>query len=202
MADLEELFARQQDWPVHWRWEGSSGHPRRLVDTLANSFREKGYRVVVAESDMRGGPLPNVGEFEGVLIAERQQSRKQAVSERWLYAVVGLLLIPVLIGFVLLVAAFQPRKFSIGLDWRGEVYTTGARGEIGQWSAERTGVISDVRMTMRGTQEFIGPVSRQTYLSSEQSNQPEFLQDITALALGVETMLPQLAASRTQRPNK
>ena len=73
--DIDELKAEQAAWSVLWRWEGSSGHPRRMADTFAQALEKLGFSVDIAETPLREGGLENVAEFEGVIIARTHQSR-------------------------------------------------------------------------------------------------------------------------------
>lgn len=147
--EFEELRAEQESWPVRWRWEGTSGHPRRMADSFAQAFEEQGFSVDMAEGPMQPGPLENVAEFEGVLVARARQARSEALRERWAAAVLGVLLLPVLVGLFLLRFALDGRRNGISLEWRGEAYSTRARADQGGFGAERSGVVSEVRLTMR-----------------------------------------------------
>ena len=148
--EIEELKATMEGWPVQWRWEGASGHPRRMMDTFVQSFEAQGFTVDAADVPLSQGPLGNVAEFEGALIARAVQSRGRAVKKKWVAAVVGVALLPLVIGYFVLKYAFEGRKYQVGLEWRGEAYSTTARADQAGFGAERAGIVSDVRITLRG----------------------------------------------------
>ena len=148
--EIEELKSTMADWPVQWRWEGTSGHPRRMADIFVQTFEEQGFTVEVADAPLSQGPLGNVAEFEGALIARASQSRKGAAKKKWAAGIVGIALLPLVVGYFVLKYAFEARKYEVGLEWRGEAYSSTARADQGGFGAERAGIVSDVRVTLRG----------------------------------------------------
>ena len=148
--EIEELKAAMEGWPVQWRWEGTSGHPRRMTDTFVQTFESLGFTVEVADVPLSQGPLGNVAEFEGALIARANQSRRGAAKKKWAAGIVGVALLPLVVGYFVLKYAFAGRKYEVGLEWRGEAYSTTARADQGGFGAERAGIVSDVRVTLRG----------------------------------------------------
>ena len=148
--DIEELKATMESWPVQWRWEGTSGHPRRMLDIFVQTFEAQGFTVDVADVPLSQGPLGNVAEFEGALIAHARQSKGGAAKKKWAAGIVGIALLPLVVGYFVLKYAFEGRKYEVGLEWRGEAYSTTARADQGGFGAERAGIVSDVRVTMRG----------------------------------------------------
>ncbi len=183
-TDFEELRAEQEAWPVRWRWEGTSGHPRRMADSFAQAFEEQGFSVDMADGPMQPGPLENVAEFQGVLVARARQPRSEALRERWAAAVLGALLLPVLVGLFLIRFALDGRRYGISLEWRGEAYSTRARADQGGFGAERSGVVSEVRLTMR-VAAFEGAQIKKDIRS--------LLPTMEALQRRLETALPSLA---------
>jgi hypothetical protein len=147
--EFDELQKEQAGWPVRWRWEGASGHPRRMADALARAFEEQGLAVEMAVAPSQPGPLENVAEFEGVLVSRARQPRSEALREKWAAAVLGVLLTPVLVGLFLIRFALDGRRYGVSLEWRGEAYSTRARADQGGFGAERSGVVSEVRLTLR-----------------------------------------------------
>ena len=147
--DIDELKATMESWPVQWRWEGTSGHPRRMVDIFVQTFEAQGFTVDVADVPLSQGPLGNVAEFEGALIAHANQSKGGAAKKKWAAGFVGIALLPLVVGYFVLKYAFEGRKYEVGLEWRGEAYSTTAHADKGGFGAERAGVVSDVRVTMR-----------------------------------------------------
>ena len=117
---LESLITRQDTWQVFWRWEGTSGHPRRIADKLADILEDNGYTVGVAEGRLRQEPIASVADFEGALIGERRQSINEALTEHKTYLLLGFILTPLLVGLFLIWSAFQTRRTCFGIHWRGE----------------------------------------------------------------------------------
>ena len=148
--EIENLRSEMAKWPVQWRWEGVSGHPRRILDNLVQTLEDHGFTVDVADVPLTQGPVGNVGEFEGALIARLRQSRTAALRRKWAAALVGVLLAPVVVGIFMIKYALEGRKYQLGLEWRGEAYPSTARADQGGFGAERSGIVSDIRVTMRG----------------------------------------------------
>lgn len=137
------------EWPVQWRWEGTSGHPRRITDALVQTLEDEGFAVGLADAPVKWGPVGNVGEFDGALVARRRQSSTEAVRRKWFAAAMGVVLIPVVVGAFMVKYALDGRRLHVALDWRGEAYPATARADKGGIGAERAGIISDVRVTLR-----------------------------------------------------
>ena len=137
------------EWPVQWRWEGTSGHPRRITDTLVQALEDEGFTVDLADVPVKWGPVGSVGEFDGALVARRRQSSAEAVRRKWFAAAVGVVLVPVVVGIFMVRYALDGRRLHLALDWRGEAYPATARADKGGFGAERAGIISDVRVTLR-----------------------------------------------------
>ena len=156
--EIDELKSKMETWPVQWRWEGTSGHPRRMADIFVQIFEAHGFRVDIVELQQGNDSLKNVTEFEGALTGQSSQSRTGAVKKKWAAGIVGIALLPLIIGYFVLKYAFQERNYEIGLEWRGEAYSTTARADQGGFSAERAGIISDVRVTLRGAVFELGKV--------------------------------------------
>ena len=137
------------EWPVQWRWEGTSGHPRRITDTLVQTLEEEGFAVGLADVPVKWGPVGSVGEFDGAIVARRRQSSAEAVRRKWFAAAVGVVLVPVVVGIFMVRYALDGRRLHVAVDWRGEAYSATARADKGGFGAERAGIISDVRVTLR-----------------------------------------------------
>ena len=148
--EADALKAEMAEGPVHWRWEGTSGHPRRITDTFAQTLQDEGFAVDLADVPVAMGPVGNVGEFQGALVARWRQPALSALRRKWFAAAVGLVLVPVIVGIFMLKYALDGRRHVVALDWRGEAYPTTARAGQVNFGAERTGIVSDVRVTMRG----------------------------------------------------
>ena len=137
------------EWPVQWRWEGTSGHPRRITDTLVQALQDEGFAADLADVPVKWGPVGSVGEFDGALVARRRQSSADAVRRKWFAAAMGVVLAPVVVGIFMVKYALDGRRLHVALDWRGEAYPATARADKGGFGAERAGIISDVRVTLR-----------------------------------------------------
>lgn len=192
MLTFDDLDRLLQTCPVLWRWEGRSGHPRQLADVLGQVLEDRFYNVETAGNDIQAEALANVGEFQGKIVAKRQGSRWEAFRERWAYALIGLILLPLFVGIFLIIAAFAPRRYYIGLYWRGEVYTASGRVESASWGIERANVISDVRLTIRGIEGFGTPKPRPEPGHPNRPDRPEFREDISLLIQRAAIRLPEL----------
>ena len=191
---LENLIREQETWQVFWRWEGTSGHPRRIADKLADILEDQGYAVRVAEGQMRQEPIATVADFEGALIAERRQSVQEALAEHRFYVIVGILLLPLLLGLFFLWSAFQTRRTCFGIHWRGETYLAAARGGSERFSAERSALISDVRLTLRGFHGFGDPLRKGWLHRVEELEVQEFNEEFAGIVREIESQVPRLTS--------
>ena len=200
MPEIESLRNQQLAWPIHWRWEGTTGHPRQLADMLAEVLEDRGYTVSLAEGDLQGEPLENIAHFEGAAVAKRKQPTSKALREKWIALAVGILLLPILIGLVLIWIAFRPRRYCIGLHWRGEAYAAGKHGEIPGGQADRVSTVSDARLTVRAASGYSipGPGRASPPEQPHVTVQVDFQEDLDAVVHRVESILPQLI-SREER---
>ncbi|MCY4624551.1 MAG: hypothetical protein OXC99_06090 [Chloroflexi bacterium] len=148
--EIDTLRSEMAEWPVQWRWEGTSGHPRRITDNFMQALEDEGFTVDLADVPITQGPVGNVGEFEGALVARWKQPSLSALKRKWFAAAVGLVLVPIIVGIFMIKYALEGRRHVVGLDWRGEAYSTTARAGQVNFGAERTGIVTDVRVTMRG----------------------------------------------------
>ena len=134
MTDLDSLVEQQRLWNIRWRWEGQSGHPRRLADSIVQILEERGYHVKLAEGEIKAEPLAGVAEFQGAVIGTVQEPKEEALKRKWGYLVAGALLVPLVLGIFMLVYAFKRRTYYLGLHWRGEMYKAeahvGSRGWV------------------------------------------------------------------------
>ena len=149
MADLDELVEQQRLWNLRWRWEGESGHPRRLADSIVQVLEEGGYHVQLAEGEIKAEPLAGVAEFQGAAIGTMREPKEEALKRKWGYLVAGALLVPLILGIFMLVYAFKRRTYYLGLHWRGEMYKAEAHVGAQGMAAQRANVISEVRMSLR-----------------------------------------------------
>ena len=107
MQEIEPLRDSQSGWRIHWRWEGTAGHPRQFADSLVRILEDRRYVVALAEGALQGAPLSNVADFEGMAVAQKKQSVSAAAKENRALLIVGIVLLPVLIGLVLIWMALR-----------------------------------------------------------------------------------------------
>ena len=124
--------------------------PRRITDNFVQALQDEGFTVDLADVPVTQGPLGNVGEFEGAIVARWKRPSLSALRRKWLAAAVGVVLLPVIVGFFIIKYAMDGRRHLVAIDWRGEAYPTTARAGQVNFGAERTGIVSDVRVTLRG----------------------------------------------------
>ena len=200
MPDIESLRNQQLGWHIHWRWDGTTGHPRQLVDTLVEVLQDRGYTVSLEEGELQAEPLENIAHFEGAAVSERRQPISEALREKWIILAVGILLIPILIGLVLIWIAFRPRRYCIGLHWRGEAYAAGKQGEIPGGQADRVSTVSDARLTVRLASGYTipGPGRVSPPEQHPVTVHMDFQEDLDTVVHRVEAILPQIT-SREER---
>ncbi len=148
--EIENLRSEMAEWPVEWRWEGTSGHPRRISDNFVQALQDEGFTVDLADVPVTQGPLGNVGEFEGAIVARWRQPSLSALRRKWFAAAVGVVLVPLIVGLFIIKYSLDGRRHLVAIDWRGEAYPTTARAGQANFGAERTGIVTDVRVTLRG----------------------------------------------------
>jgi len=90
-------------------------------------------------------------------------------------------------------SAFQPRRYSISLSWRGEMYSAGGRTDSPEGQAERSSVVSDIRLTLRAFQGH----RYGTKEGEDPSEHPAFQDDLDDLIREVEASFPRLAPTIT-----
>lgn len=188
---IERYTSLQKYWPVISRWEGKTGHPRRMRDSLIDIVERHGYmRLHTPESSVEPSSVPGASDFDGAGIFGRRGTRLQALWERRLSLIVGLLLalgagvgavfgvgsvsdfeeLPPMLGtgggvsgalvIWLLIVLSRPRFYYIGLSWRGEVYEAAGRTEASSTVRQAANVVSDVRFVARAYTGFKNPLQR------------------------------------------
>lgn len=148
-STVEALRALDKAPPL--RWEGKIEHPRQLMSALRAMLEDLGYKTATA-LDERTSPMRDVSYFHGILIGREEQERirPQLIA-------LGIVLVPLLVGFVLLAKANQQVRSLLLIEIEGESYLSRAGGEDSQAGvrgqrravAERTGVVGDVRISLR-----------------------------------------------------
>lgn len=83
----------QELWPVLSRWEGKTGHPRRMIDALVGILERYGFmRVGLPGSSVNPSAVRGATDFDGAAIFWKRGTRLQALWERQMVLAVGLLL--------------------------------------------------------------------------------------------------------------
>jgi hypothetical protein len=111
--EIEDLRSEMADWPVQWRWEGTSGHPRRITDNFVQALEDEGFTVELADAPLSPGPLGNVGEFEGAIIARWKRPSLKALRRKWFAATVGVVLAPLIIGLFIIKYALEGSRQNV-----------------------------------------------------------------------------------------
>ncbi len=141
-----------EEWTsIKRRWEGRIGHPRRLMGVARALLEDRGYEVLTGYDD-ESAPMRDTSYFQGSITA-RLDYRK---TNSWLL-VLGVTTLPLIMGYWIMKAANGLERSLIQVDFEGESYHVGAREERTMQAssqersayAERTGVISDIRIVLR-----------------------------------------------------
>lgn len=148
-STVEALRALDKAPPL--RWEGKIEHPRQLMSALRAMLEDLGYKTTAA-LDERTSPMRDVSYFHGMLIGREEQER---IRPQWI--ALGILLVPLLVGFIFLARANQQVRSLLLIEIEGESYLSRAGGEDSQAGvrgqrravAERSGVVGDVRISLR-----------------------------------------------------
>lgn len=132
-----------------WRWTGRIGHPRQLMAGIVSFLEDAGYQVEEPVFTESKSQLDGVATFEGLIRASRGVGHTALLQ-----LVAGALLIPVILGFRLIANALKRPYLTVEVQFSGEEYWAGVRGAPGQVEAQRTGVVSDVRVVVNVELEY------------------------------------------------
>ena len=183
-----------EEWTaIKRRWEGSIGHPRRLIASARAVLEDAGYTVRSDYND-RAAPVRDTSYFEGEITARQEQR----LVNPWLMAL-GVLTLPLVMGYWIIKGAFGWKRSLIQVEFEGESYYVGAREERSVQAesqgrsayAERAGVVSDVRLTLRaGSGPAKGGSELKKVTTSSRSPMAAFTLEV---ADELEALWPQLA---------
>ena len=88
---VEWATRAQQSWALISQWDGKTGHPRRMLDTLVAVLRHHGFAPLLSpESAVRPSGVSNTSDFDGAAIFGRRGTRWQALRARKVTAIIAL----------------------------------------------------------------------------------------------------------------
>ena len=209
----------QQSWPVVSEWEGKTGHPRRMLDTVVAVLRHHGFAPLLnPEPVVRPSGVSNTSDFDGAAIFGRRGTRLQALRARKVALIVWLVLavsiggaaaagVPgdpgvrfgvgggasVFVAIWALIALSSPRRFCIGVVWRGETYQAEGRTAASTTVRQAANVVSDVRLATRAYSGFKDPLrSKKPLRVDPRKLGTEFQMTFTQVTAEIEVSLPKL----------
>ncbi len=136
--------------PNLWRWEGQTGYPRRFISAVENILEDSGFRV---HSDYRedDASLRDSAYYGGSI-----RGIKEISYLSWVTLAIGVLLLPLIVGFWVARAAFKKERAVLDISFNGELYWATARAQTSRAdmvgsepSIERSGVLADLRITIK-----------------------------------------------------
>ena len=216
---VERANRAQQSWPVISEWEGKTGHPRRMLDTLVAILRHHGFTPLLnPDPVVRPSGVSNTSDFDGAAIFGRRGTRLQGLRARKVALIVWLLLAVVIGGgaaagvpgdigvrlgvgggaslFVAiwaLIALSSPRRYCIGVVWRGETYQAEGRTAASATVRQAANVVSDVRLATRAYTGFKDPLRAKKPLRVDPRKLgTDFQMTFTQVTAEIEASLPKL----------
>ena len=216
---VERATRAQQSWPVISQWEGKTGHPRRMLDTVVAILRQHGFAPLLnPEPVVRPSGVSNTSDFDGAAVFGRRGTRLQGLRARKVALIVWLLLavgigggaaagVPGDIGvrlgvgggaflFVaiwMLIALSTPRRYCIGVVWRGETYQAAGRTAASATVREAANVVSDVRLATHAYTGLKDPLRAKKPLRVDPRKLgTEFQMTVTQVSAEMEAALPKL----------
>ena len=136
---------------IKQRWEGRIAHPRRLVSSMKANLEDLGYQVKTDYND-EPGPVRDTSYFQGTIVANLlHESRSNILF------ILGILTIIIVVGYWIMKISNRLEQSSIWIEFEGESYYVEARQEYtmnlpneGRSTySERTGVVSDISITLQ-----------------------------------------------------
>ena len=223
MAMVSETVDRatrvQESWPVISQWDGKTGHPRRMFDTIVAVFQHYGFAPLLSpESAVRPSGVSNTSDFDGAAIFGRRGTRLQALRARkvalivWLFLAVsigGAVAVGVpgnlgmrlgvgggAVGFMalwVLIALSSPRRYYVGVVWRGETYQAAGRTAASATVREAANVVSDVRLATHAYSGFTNPLRTKKPLRVDPRRLGmEFQMTVSRVSAEMEAARPKL----------
>lgn len=210
----------QRLWPVISEWDGKTGHPRRMLDTVVAILRHHGFAPLLSpESAVRPSGVSNTSDFDGAAIFGRRGTRCQALRARKMAAFVALTFaLGVGVGVVValsgddpgsrlgiaggaaaaiaiwtLIALSAPRRYYVGVVWRGETYQAAGRTAASTTVRQAANVVSDVRLATRAYSGFKDPLrTKKPQRVDPRKLGSEFQMAVTRVTAEIESALPKL----------
>ena len=217
---VEWATRAQQSWPVISQWDGKTGHARRMLDTLVAVLRHHGFAPLLSpESAVRPSGVSNTSDFDGAAIFGRRGTRLQALGARkvavtvaFIFAVgLGVALAVALSGDDLgsrlgiaggaaaaiavwaLIALSAPRRYYVGVVWRGETYQAAGRTAASTTVRQAANVVSDVRLATRAYAGFKDPLrTKKPQRVDPRKLGSDFQMAVTRVTAEIESSLPKL----------
>lgn len=217
---VESATRAQQSWPVISEWEGKTGHPRRMLDTVVAILRHHGFTPLLnPEPVVRPSGVSNTSDFDGAAIFGRRGTRWQALRARKVAAIIALTFaVGVGVGVAVamsgddpgsrlgiaggaaaaiaiwaLIALSAPRRYYVGVVWRGETYQAAGRTAASSTVRQAANVVSDVRLATRAYSGFKDPLRTKKPLRVDPKKLgTEFQMTVTQVSAEMEAALPKL----------
>ena len=217
---IEWATRAQQSWPVISEWEGKTGHPRRMLDTVVAILRHHGFTPLLnPEPVVRPSGVSNTSDVDGAAIFGRRGTRWQALRARKVTAIIALTFaVGVGVGVAValsgddpasrlgiaggaaaaiaiwaLIALSAPRRYYVGVVWRGETYQAAGRTAASTTVREAANVVSDVRLSTRAYSGFKDPLRTKKPLRIDPRKLgTEFQMAVTRVTAEMEAALPKL----------
>ena len=210
----------QSLWPVVSQWEGKTGHPRRMLDTVVAILRHHGFVPLLSpESAVRPSGVSNTSDFDGAAIFGRRGTRWQALRARKVAAIIALTFaVGVGVGVAValsgddpgsrlgiaggaaaaiaiwaLIALSAPRRYYVGVVWRGETYQAAGRTAASTTVRQAANVVSDARLATRAYSGFKDPLrAKKPQHVDPRKLGSEFQMAVTRVTAEIESALPKL----------
>ena len=219
LTSVQRTSELQQSWPVISEWEGKTGHPRRMLDTVVAILRHHGFTPLLNPAPVvRPSGVSNPSDFDGAAIFGRRGTRLQGLRARKVALIVWLLLavsiggaaaagVPGDIGmrvgvgggaslFVAiwaLIALSSPRRYCIGVVWRGETYQAAGQTAASATVRQAANVVRDVRLATRAYTGLKDPLRTKKPLRVDPKKLgTEFQMTVTQVSAEMEAALPKL----------
>ena len=138
-----KVASGEPTWRIRKRWDGRVGHPRQVGYLIERELEEHGFRVQADPFKDQAGSLKGVATFQ-LRVTAKKDAQVFSLSQLLL----GIVTLPLLIGFPLIEAAFGGASMGVKVKYEGEEYLAGAKDEAVR--AERAVVIADCRVDLVG----------------------------------------------------
>ena len=219
LTSVQRTSELQQSWPVISEWEGKTGHPRRMLDTVVAILRHHGFTPLMSpEPVVLPSGVSNTSDFDGAAIFGKRGTRLQALRARKVALIVWVLLavsiggaaaagVPgdpgvrfgvgggasLLVAIWTLIALSSPRRYCIGVVWRGETYQAEGRTAASTTVRLAANVVSDVRLATRAYSGFKDPLrAKKPQHVDPRKLGSEFQMAVTRVTAEIESALPKL----------